>query len=155
MEIQFRQKYIDQIEKHLGKDYIIVLVGQRRVGKSYTLKMIRSLKEKDERNNIIYIDKDGYTLIHQRMEKDIWQHLWEFALIADDSKPAKPVKQPEGRSQLTLTHVLSHQRLHARFEVCRCDELPLMDGMVRVGWKELENYAFSRLTLRALAGFGL
>lgn len=53
MKIQFRQKYIDQIEKHLGKDYIIVLVGQRRVGKSYTLKMIRSLKEKDERNNII------------------------------------------------------------------------------------------------------
>ena len=58
MGIQFRQKYIDQIEKHLGKDYIIVLVGQRRVGKSYTLKMIRSLKEKDERNNIIYIDKE-------------------------------------------------------------------------------------------------
>lgn len=58
MKIQFRQKYIDQIEKHLGKDYIIVLVGQRRVGKSYTLKMIRSLKEKDERNNIIYIDKE-------------------------------------------------------------------------------------------------
>lgn len=110
---------------------------------------------------IIYIDKDGYTLIHQRLEKDIWQHLWEFALIADDSKPAKPaklakpVKQPKERSQLTLTHVLSHQRLHARFEICRCDELPLMEGMVRVGWKELENYAFSRLTLRALAGFGL
>src|SRR5574344_2754172 len=58
MNILQRQKYIDQIEKCLGKDYIIVLVGQRRVGKSYTLKMIRSIKEKDASNNIIYVDKE-------------------------------------------------------------------------------------------------
>lgn len=58
MKILYRQKYIDQIEKYLGKDYIIVLVGQRRVGKSYTLKMIRNLKEKDANNNIIFVDKE-------------------------------------------------------------------------------------------------
>lgn len=58
MKIQLRQAYIDQIEKYLGKDFIIVLIGQRRVGKSYTLKMIRDLKEQDENNNIIYIDKE-------------------------------------------------------------------------------------------------
>ena len=28
-----RQSYIDKIEKYLGKEIIIVLVGQRRVGK--------------------------------------------------------------------------------------------------------------------------
>ena len=28
-----RQSYIDKIEKYLGKETIIVLVGQRRVGK--------------------------------------------------------------------------------------------------------------------------
>lgn len=53
-----RQSYIDKIEKHLGKETIIVLVGQRRVGKSYTLKMIRDRKKADENNNIIYIDKE-------------------------------------------------------------------------------------------------
>lgn len=58
MEILYRQRYIEQIEKYLGKDYIIVLVGQRRIGKSYTLKMIRSLKEKDSNNNIIFVDKE-------------------------------------------------------------------------------------------------
>ena len=58
MQVLLRQNYIDQIEKWLGKDLIIVLVGQRRVGKSYTLKMIRELKEKEEGNNIIYIDKE-------------------------------------------------------------------------------------------------
>ena len=58
MQVLLRQNYIDQIEKWLGKDLIIVLVGQRRVGKSYTLRMIRELKEKEEGNNIIYIDKE-------------------------------------------------------------------------------------------------
>ena len=53
-----RQSYINKIEKHLGKETIIVLVGQRRVGKSYTLKMIRDRKKIDNGNNIIYIDKE-------------------------------------------------------------------------------------------------
>ena len=53
-----RQSYIDKIERFLGKETIIVLVGQRRVGKSYTLKMIRDRKKADENNNIIYIDKE-------------------------------------------------------------------------------------------------
>lgn len=75
MGIQFRQKYIDQIEKHLGKDYIIVLVGQRRVGKSYTLKMIRSLKEKDERNNIIYINKEKEQFDFIRTYQDLNEYI--------------------------------------------------------------------------------
>ena len=58
MEILIRQHYLDKIEKYLGKDTIIVLTGQRRVGKSYTLRMIRDIKAKDENNNIIYIDKE-------------------------------------------------------------------------------------------------
>lgn len=58
MKIQIRPAYIAQIEKYFGKDYIIVLVGQRRVGKSYMLKMIRNIKELDTNNNIIYVDKE-------------------------------------------------------------------------------------------------
>lgn len=58
MDILLRQEYIDKISKYIGKDYIIVLTGQRRVGKSYTLKMIRDLKAKDTANNVIYIDKE-------------------------------------------------------------------------------------------------
>lgn len=50
-----RQSYINKIEKYLGKEVIIVLVGQRRVGKSCTMKMIRDRKKNDEGNNIIYI----------------------------------------------------------------------------------------------------
>ena len=53
-----RQNYIDKIEKNLGKETIIVLVGQRRVGKSYIMKMVRDEKLQDHHNNVIYIDKE-------------------------------------------------------------------------------------------------
>lgn len=55
-----RQSYIDKIEKYLGKETIIVIVGQRRVGKSCILKMIRDEKMADSDNNVIYIDKEKW-----------------------------------------------------------------------------------------------
>ena len=58
MEAIIRQAYIDQIEKYLGKETIVVVVGQRRVGKSYMLRQLLELKSKDSANNIIYIDKE-------------------------------------------------------------------------------------------------
>lgn len=57
-----RQSYIDKIEKYLGKETIIVLVGQRRVGKSCMMKMIRDRKKADDCNNIIFIDKEKESL---------------------------------------------------------------------------------------------
>lgn len=71
MEILVRQNYLDKIEKYLGKDTIIVLTGQRRVGKSYTLRMIRDIKAKDGNNNIIYIDKEKKVFDHIKTYQDL------------------------------------------------------------------------------------
>lgn len=71
MEILVRKNYVNKIEKYLGKDTIIVLTGQRRVGKSYMLRMIRDIKAKDENNNIIYIDKEKKAFDHIRTYKDL------------------------------------------------------------------------------------
>ena len=71
MEILVRQYYLDKIEKYLGKDTIIVLTGQRRVGKSYTLRMIRDIKAKDDNNNIIYIDKEKKAFDHIKTYQDL------------------------------------------------------------------------------------
>ena len=60
MEILVREHYVNKIEKYLGKETIIVLVGQRRVGKSCILKMIRDDKMADSDNNVIYIDKEKW-----------------------------------------------------------------------------------------------
>ena len=59
-----RQSYIDKIERFLGKETIIILVGQRRVGKSCMMKMIRDRKISDSSNNIIYIDKEKREFDH-------------------------------------------------------------------------------------------
>ena len=53
-----RQNYLDKILKYLGKEMIIVLTGQRRVGKSYLLKQFYQEKIKEPNSNIIYIDKE-------------------------------------------------------------------------------------------------
>ena len=53
-----RQNYLDKILKYLGKEMIIVLTGQRRVGKSYLLKQFYQEKIKEPDSNIIYIDKE-------------------------------------------------------------------------------------------------
>ena len=71
MEILVRQHYLDKIEKYLGKDTIIVLTGQRRVGKSYTLRMIRDLKSKDENNNVIYVDKEKKAFDYIKTYQDL------------------------------------------------------------------------------------
>ena len=71
MEILVRQNYLNKIEKYLGKDTIIVLTGQRRVGKSYTLRMLRDIKSKDESNNVIYVDKEKKCFDHIKTYQDL------------------------------------------------------------------------------------
>jgi len=57
-QLIIRQDYLDKISKYLGKEMIIVLTGQRRVGKSYLLKQFYQEKIKESNANIIFIDKE-------------------------------------------------------------------------------------------------
>lgn len=58
MENIIRKHYINKIERYFGKDTIIVLTGQRRVGKSFLLKQLRDIKQNEANTNAIYIDKE-------------------------------------------------------------------------------------------------
>ena len=60
MNAILRQSYLEKIERYLGKDTIIILTGQRRIGKSYILRLFRDKVNKDERANIIFIDKEKH-----------------------------------------------------------------------------------------------
>lgn len=56
-----REYYLRKVEPFIGKDLIKVIVGQRRVGKSYFLLQIMELiKRQDSESNIIYINKELY-----------------------------------------------------------------------------------------------
>ena len=73
-----RQSYIDKIEKYLVKETIIVLVGQRRVGKSCILKMIRDDKMADSDNNVIYIDKEKWQYDAIQTYKDLNEYIERY-----------------------------------------------------------------------------
>ena len=60
MNAILRQSYLDKIEYHLGKDTIIILTGQRRIGKSYILRLFRHKVCKEAGANVIFIDKEKH-----------------------------------------------------------------------------------------------
>ena len=54
-----RKKYINKIKSFINKDIIKVLVGQRRVGKSFMLfQLIDYIKNENNNPNIIYLNKE-------------------------------------------------------------------------------------------------
>jgi len=99
---------------------------------------------------------DAFTLIRRRENpKDIWYHLYEFPCEETDNgeAPKQRSAQTAKRSNseaVSFTHILSHQKLHARFVVHRVSELPKIEGTIAIPWSALDDYALSRLTLRAL-----
>ena len=71
MNTVLRQRYIDKIEHYLGKDTIIILTGQRRVGKSCVLRLFKEKVEADVGNNIIYINKEKHEFDDIRTYSDL------------------------------------------------------------------------------------
>lgn len=72
MQIISRENYASQIDSWMGKGQIIVLVGQRRVGKSYVMKDFIHRHRQEPDANIIYIDKEKteFRFITSRDELD-------------------------------------------------------------------------------------
>lgn len=58
MDLISRPNYYNKLNKLLGKGVLIVLTGQRRVGKSYVMKELVARKGKEPGANVIFIDKE-------------------------------------------------------------------------------------------------
>lgn len=58
MKIISRELYAKRIDAWLGKEQIIVLVGQRRVGKSFMMKDFIARHQNEPDTQIVYIDKE-------------------------------------------------------------------------------------------------
>lgn len=66
MDVISRLEYASKVDSWLGKGQIIVLVGQRRVGKSYVMKDFIARHKDEKDTNIIYVDKEkkDFNFIH-------------------------------------------------------------------------------------------
>jgi predicted AAA+ superfamily ATPase len=71
-----RPDYIDRIKPFIGKDVIKVLIGQRRVGKSYILyQLMDQIREQHPKSSIIYIDKEDYNFRDIRKWEDLYEYV--------------------------------------------------------------------------------
>lgn len=110
----------------------------------------------------IPVNKNQLTLIQRRNQSDIWQGLFEFPLI-EDGDAFEPLHQlkfvatlpiKENRIKIThvspqVTHVLSHQKLHARFIHAEAEfELPIEHPWKLIHLDDLSQFGMPRLITR-------
>lgn len=71
-----RPLYMEKIAPFMNKGVIKVIVGQRRVGKSYLMyQIIDALKKASPRANIIYLNKELYEFDHIKNYRHLIQHV--------------------------------------------------------------------------------
>ncbi len=71
-----RPIYLDRVKPFIGKNLIKVLVGQRRVGKSYLLlQLMDIIRQQDPTGNIIYINKELFEYDSLRDYKDLMKSI--------------------------------------------------------------------------------
>lgn len=82
-----RKFYLQQIENFLDTKIVKVLVGQRRVGKSYILKLlIQKLSKKISINNFFYINKEDLTWDSVKTYQDLQIEFEKFLKQIDENK---------------------------------------------------------------------
>lgn len=89
MKIIPRPHYLSRIEHYFNRDNIIILTGQRRVGKSYLLRSLKERLTSDPGNNIIFIDKEkkafdaitNHTELNSFIDANLMSGLKNFILI--------------------------------------------------------------------------
>lgn len=91
----------------------------------------------------VYIDKEGQTLLYQRLENDIWKHLYEFPMTEVDFLTPTP-------KSVKTRHILTHQTIEACFNVIEVETLPNLPNTIRVKFHDILNFPISRMITKIL-----
>ena len=71
-----RKGYLERIKPFMRKDIAKVLVGQRRVGKSFLLfQVMKHILEEEADANIIYINMEDFAFSHIHTVEDLYAHI--------------------------------------------------------------------------------
>jgi len=115
---------------------------------------------KKERYFLYLVPTDGqHTWMQQRMEKDIWQNLWEFPLIetAKSLSMERILEEPLLKTWfgeaysigniLTFKHILSHRIIHATFLPIRIQQIKnIPTSWTIVSMDKIDTFAVSKMT---------
>jgi A/G-specific adenine glycosylase len=98
----------------------------------------------------------GFTLIHQRNKKDIWEKLYEFPLLEYSELQSPDIVVNDIAKHLgqnitvvdvygPIKHLLSHQKLYVRFWQLEASIVPLNKDHHKVAIKDLDQFAFPKV----------
>lgn len=121
---------------------------------------VRSKKTKVRERHFYYLIpvKDEYTAIRKRQAGDIWQGLYEFPMVESDKKldELEILSRMEIEEEVPVhsiskefKHILSHQRIYARFVWVETNP-PKNINFNKVKVNKLSSFAFPRLINRYL-----
>lgn len=112
-------------------------------------------------NYLVFIDNKGFTSLTKRVEKDIWQGLYEFPLIESNTEISKE-ELIEKLSDLSVSfsdvcilneklivHKLSHQHIYTQFWIVQTEEIL----NYRIDIKDITSYPVSVLTANFIKEF--
>ena len=138
----------------------ICLAFSNRTYKELPIKL-KKVKVRNRYFHFLIFKNDGNVLLQKREEKDIWQHLFQFPLIEtalDEELTAmdftklgvSPYRITEG-----VKHVLSHQRIYARFYYFDGFPAVLEKSYFQVLQVNIQDYPLPRLIDRFLDEQGI
>ncbi len=109
-------------------------------------------------NYLILRDCDGRIILKKRIEKDIWQNLYDFPLLESKDKISEEELIDSIKTNLLLAtskftlskvfpdqiHILSHQKIHLRFVLLEVKKINLLNGFVRYSMEEIDKLPLPR-----------
>ena len=105
----------------------------------------KKTKTRDRYFHYLVFREGEHIILQQRLAKDIWQNMFEFPLLETNSMELNPeIPLPEFTTPI-FKHVLSHQKIYARFHVY--SQLP---EKMNENWRKFEIADLSNLPLPRL-----
>ena len=111
----------------------------------------KKIKVKNRYFHFLVLVNQTEIVLQKRMEKDIWQHLYQFPLTETDG-PEIPTElnfrlKSKNANYISeeCIHILSHQKIHARFYKFELTDTILHQEYTTINFKDLHQYPLPRL----------
>ena len=113
----------------------------------------KKIQVRDRYFNFIVIGDNDSFYIQKRVSKDIWQNLYQFPLQESEKEIISPLELEESLVNKSVflkvseqyKHVLSHQRIYAKFWEFHVGELPSLNGCKKIKKSDIAEFAIPRL----------
>jgi len=120
---------------------------------------VKKTKTRDRFFHFLIFQKDNQVFLEKRESKDIWKHLFQFPLIeTSEELTTNDIKKiifekfelmPIFQSE-KVVHILSHQKINARFYFFDCFPPNLPSTFIRIKKKDIQDFPLPRLIDRFL-----